>query len=87
MSLPFRAELEGLPNGRLLVRVLEALEDARQTSPIRIGGARIFSGTGTPNGVVKGRVGDLYLRTDGGTSTGLYVKETGNDTLTGWVAK
>ena len=34
-----------------------------------------------------GGVGDLFLRTDGGAGTTLYVKESGNATTAGWVAK
>lgn len=52
-----------------------------------VGAATIRSGTGTPASAVTGNVGDIFLRTDGGTSTTLYVKETGNGTNTGWVAK
>jgi len=47
---------------------------------------QIKTGQGTPEGAVKGSVSNLYLRTDGGTNTTLYVKESGNETLTGWVA-
>lgn len=43
-------------------------------------------GTGSPESVVTAPVGTLFLRTDGGTSTTLYVKETGSGN-TGWVAK
>lgn len=43
-------------------------------------------GNGTPEGVQVGVVGSLYLRTDGGAATTLYVKETGTGN-TGWVAK
>lgn len=43
-------------------------------------------GTGTPEAVVTGNVGDLFIRTDGGAATVLYVKETGTGN-TGWVAK
>lgn len=46
----------------------------------------IFSGTGSPEGVVTAKVGSLYLRTNGGASTTLYVKESGTGN-TGWVAK
>jgi len=46
----------------------------------------ISRGTGTPEGVVTALVGSLYLRTDGGASTTLYVKESGTGN-TGWVAK
>lgn len=53
----------------------------------RIAGAQIRSGTGSPNSVKTGNVGDLFLRRDGGANTCLYIKETGNGTNTGWVAK
>lgn len=49
--------------------------------------ANIIVGTGTPEGNVGAPVGSLFLRTDGGTGTSLYVKETGSDGNTGWVAK
>lgn len=48
---------------------------------------RIRSGEGTPEGAIAAPVGTLYLRTDGGTGTTLYVKETGGSTSTGWTAK
>lgn len=50
------------------------------------GTAAIRNGTGTPESAVTGNVGDLFLRTDGGASTTLYVKESGTGN-TGWVAK
>lgn len=43
-------------------------------------------GTGTPEGVVTANVGSLYLRTDGGAGTTLYVKQSGTGN-TGWAAK
>lgn len=46
----------------------------------------ISSGTGSPESVVTGAVGSLYLRTDGGASTTLYIKESGTGN-TGWAAK
>lgn len=49
-------------------------------------GAYIYSGTGSPENVVTASVGSLYLRTDGGANTTLYVKETGTGN-TGWSAK
>lgn len=48
--------------------------------------ATIISGTGSPEGVVTAVVGRLYLRTDGGVGTTLYVKESGSGN-TGWAAK
>ncbi len=44
------------------------------------------SGSGSPEGVVSAPVGSLYTRTDGGTGTTLYVKESGTSN-TGWTAK
>lgn len=43
-------------------------------------------GAGSPEGAVTGSVGDAYERTDGGSGTSLYVKESGTATNTGWVA-
>jgi len=48
--------------------------------------ALIYSGTGSPNTVLTAPVGSLFLRTDGGTNTTLYVKESTSGN-TGWVAK
>lgn len=44
---------------------------------------KIFSGSGTPEGVVTANVGSLFMRTDGGAGTTLYVKESGTGN-TGW---
>lgn len=48
--------------------------------------SEIRKGVGSPNGVVAAPVGTLYTRTDGGTASTLYVKESGTGD-TGWVAK
>lgn len=48
---------------------------------------RIMTGTGTPEGNVTSNVGSIWLRTDGGSGTTLYVKESGTNSNTGWVAK
>lgn len=47
----------------------------------------IYFGTGTPESAVEARVGSIYLRLDGGSSTTFYVKESGDGTNTGWVGK
>ena len=52
-----------------------------------INGVAIQTGSGSPNTVVTGNPGDLYLNTAGGASTTLYVKESGTGTNTGWVGK
>lgn len=44
-------------------------------------------GVGSPEAVLVGNPGDLYVNTDGGAGITLYVKETGVATDTGWVAK
>lgn len=46
----------------------------------------IWSGTGTPEGVVTAPTGSVFLRTDGGAGSSYYVKESGTGN-TGWVAK
>lgn len=46
----------------------------------------LLTGTGDPESFVTAPVGSLWLRTDGGTSTTLYTKESGSGN-TGWVAK
>jgi len=47
----------------------------------------VYFGSGSPENQVHAKVGSMYLRSDGGTSTTLYVKESGDITKTGWVAK
>jgi hypothetical protein len=62
---------------------------AVQTFPVGgivIGTVKILGGSGSPESAVAAPVASLYLRTDGGASTSLYVKESGTGD-TGWVAK
>jgi hypothetical protein len=47
----------------------------------------VFVGAGDPTGVIVANVGSLYLRTDGGAGTVLWVKESGDGLATGWAAK
>lgn len=47
---------------------------------------RVFSGVGSPEGVVSAGIGSIYMRTDGGASTSIYVKESGTD-ASGWIPK
>ncbi|WP_408585903.1 hypothetical protein [Novosphingobium sp.] len=59
----------------------------RFASGIILGTAtQILTGTGTPESAVSAPKGSLYLRTDGGAGTTLYVKESGSGN-TGWAAK
>jgi hypothetical protein len=46
---------------------------------------KILTGTSSPEGVVTATVGWVFLRTDGGAGTSVYVKESGSGN-TGWVA-
>lgn len=48
---------------------------------------RVKFGTGTPLGNVVADRGTLYMRTDGGAGTTLYVKEGNDGTALGWVGK
>lgn len=47
---------------------------------------KMFAGVNSPEGVVTASVGSLFIRTNGGAATTLYVKENGTGN-TGWVAK
>ena len=47
----------------------------------------ISASTGTPNTVVTGSPGDIYINKNGGAGTTLWVKESGTGTNTGWVGK
>jgi hypothetical protein len=45
----------------------------------------IYSGAGTPEGVITANVGSVFLRTDGGVGTTVYAKSSGTGN-TGWSA-
>lgn len=49
-------------------------------------GSFVLTGAGSPEGAVAATQGSLFLRTDGGADTSLYVKESGTGN-TGWAAK
>lgn len=55
---------------------------------LRMGAGEVLTttGAGSPESSITAPVGSLYLRTDGGAGTTLYVKESGSGN-TGWVAK
>jgi hypothetical protein len=48
---------------------------------------RVQFGAGSPEGEIVADRGTLYLRTDGSTSTTLYVKTADDGLATGWSAK
>ena len=60
-------------------RELERVYNVLKTIPI------IF-GKGSPENIEYGKPGTLYVDLNGGTSTTLYVKETGEG-KSGWIAK
>ncbi len=47
----------------------------------------VLRGAGSPESIVYAPIGTLYLRSDGGASTSVYVKEANATLATGWVAK
>jgi hypothetical protein len=58
-----------------------------QTFPIPVNTSpTVLVGSGSPESAKTAGVGSIYLRSDGGASTSLYVKESGTGN-TGWVAK
>jgi hypothetical protein len=48
--------------------------------------AKLYSGSATPEAAVTADIGSLFMRTDGGANTSIYIKESGSGN-TGWVAK
>jgi hypothetical protein len=65
-----------------LQRVLRELAQA-----VNVLAGRVFVGEGSPESVVVADKGSVYLRTDGGAGTVLWVKESGAGLATGWVSK
>jgi hypothetical protein len=60
--------------------------DALGINASSVGNVFVYSGSGSPEGVVTAATGSLYTSTAGGSNTTLYVKESGSGN-TGWVAK
>lgn len=77
-------------SGASLGTVLSVLRSSRSVTlfaPVKLAsasGSQLRSGSGSPEGVATAPVASVYLRTDGGANTSLYVKETGTGN-TGWV--
>lgn len=91
-------EYHDVPTSKAHIWRVNASEVARFSSTgaaiaagrIQLGGSSaplIIVGSGSPEGAVAAPVGSLYLRSDGGTSTTLYVKQSGSAGNTGWTAK
>ena len=67
-----------------IVDSLNGLKDENDFLFTVIMGIRITVGTASPENVVVGSVGDLFIRTDGGAGTTWYLKESGSETNSGW---
>jgi hypothetical protein len=48
-------------------------------------GVNLLAGTGTPQGAVTAYPGALFLRSDGSVDTSIYIKNSGVNSLYGWV--
>ncbi len=79
-------------NNRTLSQVTARLDSktwAAASHPIfglGASGPAFHFGTNSPESVVTGNVGDVFLRTNGGANTTLYIKESGTGN-TGWIGK
>lgn len=79
-----------LPIGTDVVRLVTSLYDVLRPIVRAVNGlndTRVLRGAGSPEGAITASVGRLYVDTAGGAGTVLYVKESGDATDTGWVAK
>jgi hypothetical protein len=74
------------PPAGLRIRSDGAIIFSSTTAATGTEACRLRAGSGTPEGAVTANVGSVWLRTDGGTGTTLYIKESGTGN-TGWVAK
>lgn len=82
-------ELTNLAGVRQVARKTTSEGELWAKGPLGPGGAtgpRWRTGSGSPEGIVTGSVGDLYSDVAGAPNTTLYIKETGTATNTGWRA-
>lgn len=77
---------EPLTEDQVRAIVRREVLDGQAGALIRVLQGTIRRGAGTPEGAVTAPVGAVFVRSDGGASTTLYVKESGTGN-TGWVAK
>lgn len=81
-SIPSEFEKDGMTSA-----FMEDLRKLAMALQILGNGIIVRAGSGSPEGVATANRGSLYLRTDGGANSTLYVKESGTQTTTGWIAK
>lgn len=80
------ANINGVPWITTSVPVPNTVAAANGTrSALALDSVHLLGGAGSPEGAVVAGVGALYQRTDGGASTGTYLKASGTGN-TGWVA-
>ena len=84
----FRAlSKESLENGDGVIALNQMLKTLFDSMTSNGEGVGIYMGYATPESNVSAQIGSLYMRLDGGANTSLYVKESGDNTNTGWAAK
>jgi hypothetical protein len=71
---------------RRAVQALETWADEMTRRLAELEDTGPLTGSGSPSGNVTAPIGTLYINTDGGAGTTLYVKESGSGS-TGWAAK
>jgi len=81
-----RAGVAGFSNGFTVTYDGSAMNYSFQSGPVSLNGIKWSTGSGSPEGVITAPVGSFFSRTDGGSGTSFYVKESGSGN-TGWVAK
>lgn len=64
-------------------QALDVVGNANVSGALIVAGVSIYSGVGSPEGVVTAPVGSIYMRSDGSAGTTLYTKNTGTGD-TGW---
>src|SRR5215203_2917226 len=71
-------EVSGNRSSGAKVGAVRVAETVNATNGFLIGELKILKGAGSPEGVVNAPAGSLFLRTDGGPTSTLYVKTSGN---------
>jgi hypothetical protein len=81
----FSISIQGQELDQIFVPYTGATHDV-DLGTYKLTSSQLLWGTGSPESVVTATVGSIFLRTDGGAATTLYVKETGTGN-TGWAGK